>query len=142
MKSTELIAFAVPDDDLQIVGTASGLRSLIRGLEEKGGRLVLPCRPAQQAREHSVSAVEVISSEDFDAVIVADAAEQKRIIIEGPAEKLRILAANVRFLLSNQSPDASQHMHVEYFPDHFYLSERTVPLEIHLVASVRDLEKA
>jgi hypothetical protein len=40
----------------------------------------------------------------------------------GPPEALELFAQNIRFLAEDKSQFSGNHLHVEYYPDHFFLS--------------------
>ncbi|OHV64164.1 hypothetical protein BCD48_37565 [Pseudofrankia sp. BMG5.36] len=51
-------------------------------------------------------------------------------IISGPSSGLRILADNMRALA--ESDTSGHHLHIEYFPGHFYLDHESTPLVVEL----------
>ena len=48
------------------------------------------------------------------------------LIVEGDRPDLRVLSANLRDLA--MYGDVDEHLHVDYFPDHFYLGESSLPV--------------
>ena len=128
---TTLSATASPDDDLEIIGSVEGLRRLVLALESGAARTALECD--LRSGDHHVERIIIVVDEKLDGVTVADHSASREIEINGPRMKLQLLAQNVRFVLGNDSPDASDHMHVEFFPGHFYLSESSIPLQVQLI---------
>ena len=54
------------------------------------------------------------------------------LVLEGNQAGLRLLGENIRNLA--MLGEVGEHLHVEYFPDHFYIGELSLPLVFHLLA--------
>jgi len=54
--------------------------------------------------------------------------DHDRLYIKGTPEKIEILAENIASLASQKSSYSVEHLHIEYFPGHFYLTEGSEPL--------------
>jgi hypothetical protein len=54
----------------------------------------------------------------------------ERMVISGSLEYLSILAENIRHLAEHpiSSSAVPYHIHIEYYPDHFYLEKESTPL--------------
>jgi hypothetical protein len=53
--------------------------------------------------------------------------------ISGSREKLEILAGNIESFANDESRDSGNikdHIHIEYYPNHFYLKKESIPLVI------------
>jgi len=55
-----------------------------------------------------------------------------QIVIRGSIEKLKILAHNIQFAADDANSD---HQHIDYHPNHYYLDQRSVPLIITRLSS-------
>jgi hypothetical protein len=69
----------------------------------------------------------VVRSGEPGKVRLAPDSPAGALIISGDRSRLNILADNVE-ALSRTSSSAGDHLHVEYFPDHFYLAENSAPV--------------
>jgi hypothetical protein len=66
-------------------------------------------------------------------VVLSVSAEAREVLVEGEAEGLRVLGENLRALAAEA--DYGDHLHIEYFPEHFYLDESSVPAVVQLIPS-------
>lgn len=55
------------------------------------------------------------------------ATEDGDLLIAGESTGLEILAGNLKWFADGER-GTGDHMHVEYFPDHFYLAEDSIPM--------------
>ena len=60
--------------------------------------------------------------------------EEEKMVISGSQEYLSILADNLRFLVENSISFSLNsefyHIHIEYYPEHFYLEKESIPLVV------------
>lgn len=76
--------------------------------------------------ERALDRIEVVVSPEWLTITCLD--ERGELRISGTADRMAILAANVRDLASTGS--TGDHLHIEWFPEHFYLSEDSEALVI------------
>ena len=56
--------------------------------------------------------------------------DSDKVVINGSPHHLRLLAENIEAVADDGEVD--QHLHIEYYPDHFFLDERSEPLVVEL----------
>jgi hypothetical protein len=57
----------------------------------------------------------------------------QQLFISGAKDKLDLLSANIDWLVESQAANPSQkrdHLHIEFYPGHFFLSEAAMPVVI------------
>jgi len=64
--------------------------------------------------------------------------EGNTLVIRGSVDKLKILAENIEWFASSEksNPSGGDHLHIEHYPDHFYLAPSSIPM----VLVLRDIE--
>ena len=62
--------------------------------------------------------------------------EEERMVISGSQEYLSLLADDIRFLMENSTSSNSEfyHIHIEYYPEHFYLEQESIPLVVSCIS--------
>jgi hypothetical protein len=63
--------------------------------------------------------------------------ENSKLLIVGPSETIEILAVNM-LGLADVEPKPSYHMHIEYFPEHYYLAPSSHPLVITCISPTNE----
>ena len=76
--------------------------------------------------DHSLDRIEVVVGPERLTITSLD--DRRVLRFSGTADRLAILAANMRDLASTGS--AGDHLHIEWFPEHYYLSEDSEALVI------------
>lgn len=58
--------------------------------------------------------------------------EEEKMVISGSQECLFILADDIKFLVENSISSNSElyHIHIEYYPEHFYVEKESTPLVV------------
>jgi hypothetical protein len=116
---------------IEIEGTAEESRQLSEGIEgfTETSRSVLAGfgeRGERGLQRSNAVAIRV------NAGLVSIARADDEIVISGSKEKLSILAQNIRSLADSErsgSPNRiCDHVHLEYYPDHFFLAEGSLPV--------------
>jgi hypothetical protein len=115
---------------LDIGGSAESLLELSRAIRELVGSevysLPVPLSPPTPYIGYAKSLkLEAIQGN----VCVSRTGDE--IAICGSPEKLAILARNIGYLAEQQSSDdRGEHLHIEYYPGHFYLSAESLPMVV------------
>ena len=113
--------------ELELRADGPGLVALARRLVSPGaGHLRLDGVDDPWPYDHSLDRIEVVVSPEWLTITCLD--DRGVLRISGTADRLAILAANVRNLASTGS--TGDHLHIEWFPEHFYLSEDSEALVI------------
>jgi len=118
---------------IDIEGTEESLRELSCVLEGLSSDKVFPLsgnRPSQDPYPgHAKTLRLALSNEPVCIALAGD-----EISVCGAADKLRILAQNIRLLADQQKQESSGrtrlHSHIEYYPGHFFLKAESIPLVV------------
>jgi hypothetical protein len=123
--SAELIG--APESLIKLAETLSNdIPSVIYALANPVDLSLLPS-------ENFLTTLQIIQEESMVKITV----EQDSLIIKGKKEKLSTLAQNIRFHADlAKSTGENNHIHIEYFPDHFYLDPSSFPLIVTVEASI------
>jgi hypothetical protein len=121
-----LIGVYTRSGDLAIEGGPSALQSLARAVREAPSSLALS-HPAEKGPEPYDGFLDVVLV-TASAGKVAICRREKTLVITGDTESRALLAANIDSLASEALE--SNHLHVEYYTDHFYLSASTAALVV------------
>jgi hypothetical protein len=114
--------------EMELSGTSLELLELVKGLRSSRGtrRLGASGNPSPYSR--ALSSIESRRTSGKVAILLPSDGETLE--IQGGLEELELLASNIEDFAADG--DRSAHLHVEYFPGHDYLSERSEPLVIAL----------
>lgn len=120
----------VPGGELDLALDRETAARLVARLRAGTGRLPLEAGadPAPYQRFFREVTVAVAPGRKV-ALRMVDAGDT--LAITGDPVYLGVLAENVEGLAD--SGDVDTHVHVDYFPDHFYLEEGSAPATLHLV---------
>jgi hypothetical protein len=122
--------------ELDLTATAAELTRLADVVEAGGGSLSCtsepselsePSEPSEPSECDALTAVEVTGTTGSGVRIDVDTSREVLLISGGPAARA-ILAHNIRGMAEM---DDGGHLHLEYFPDHFYLAAGSLPLVIN-----------
>lgn len=117
--------------EVDVSGSAADLRDLANFLRSIGGGVLRADAPADPSPyEHSSSRVEVVVDDTSELLLTSLDEDRQALRLIGPNWALELLADNV----ADQASDPAGHLHVEWFPDHFYLA----PGSVSLVVSVNE----
>jgi hypothetical protein len=125
---------------IDLEGAAEDLRHLSRTIQEFVGSetffLVVPSVPSSPYEGYLKSLR--LEQHPGKVCISRDAGA---IVISGPPDKLLVLARNIEEAAEGQDPPNSgklrYHSHIEYYPEHFYLSEESEPLVVTKAKTTR-----
>jgi hypothetical protein len=115
-------------DALSLVGTPATLLSLAEALDrgcDTTLRLAEGVDPTPYLRTANVLRVVVEAACDVSVAVDGDV-----VTVRGAAPDLAILAENVKSL--GEHPGKGKHLHIEYFPDHFYLRADSHPMVVEV----------
>jgi hypothetical protein len=114
--------------EMELSGTPHELLELARELRltRAASRLDAGGDPSPYDRALS----SIYSARTMGKVVIRLSPGSDTLEIEGGSEELELLASNIEDF-ANEG-DRSIHLHIEYFPEHDYLSERSEPLVIAL----------
>jgi hypothetical protein len=119
-----IVAFSIQPRELELAGTADELRSLGGAIESGAGSFALQTNADVSPYDIALRHLK-IETNSREGVAISVDQENNQIIISGPIERLMILGQNV-----SNAASSGDHLHIEYFPDHFYLDRDSVPLVI------------
>ncbi|HEV7974235.1 Imm32 family immunity protein [Amycolatopsis sp.] len=108
-------------------GDAAEYAELVIVLERGHGSIALDRIADPKPYDTALSAIEVRESDD-EAVLISVDRERETLVARGPKPLLSVLAELVRDAAASGDPEG--HVHVEYFPGHFYLGEGSESLTI------------
>ena len=116
--------------ETEIAGSRSGLKELVDFLEAGTGKIATDI-PDEDASPYEMylTGIEVRLVPDRRVTLSVDPARGV-LDIAGSQAFLDVMASSIRGL--SQSGRSDQHLHVDYFPDHFYLEPSEASLVIYL----------
>ncbi|MDQ3985030.1 MAG: hypothetical protein M3280_00805 [Actinomycetota bacterium] len=116
---------------MDISGHAAALNSLARFIEEAEDGSTYLFGPSEHRRDWEPVGSIRIALDDRERLLVALEGNELQLI--GRLTHLRLLASDIRNLRP-QVPNSkfSNHMHIEYWPDHPYLDAESEPLVINI----------
>jgi hypothetical protein len=121
-------ASVVPFVEIQLAGSASAL-SEVAALITTGGEV--QCAPGSGNSPYLLRLDSLrVRFAPGERVRVHLSHGQRALEISGDASRLDILAANIREVVSGGQ--YVEHLHIEYFPDHYYLAADSSPLVVQL----------
>jgi hypothetical protein len=115
--------FAVSGDRIAL----NGLARILRGDASADAAEVL-LQPGSEAAPYEEFMSKLVVRHDSGRVSVTKKLDE--VLITGSPQHLRLLAENIEALADDAEGD--RHLHVEYYPDHFYLDQSSEPLVIEL----------
>jgi hypothetical protein len=124
----DLLARLGPDGSIELAGRPLELRalaSILRSQEETSLSLSQPNESPQPYSEW-LSSLAVRSEDQIRMLVVV---EGGALVLAGQLAALQILAENLSAFAENPSVMGG-HLHIEYFPDHFYLRPGSAPLTV------------
>ena len=119
-------------NELLVNGNKSDLKQLISGLESSKEREIIEIENKKEIKIESYegSIKKFIIQKNNDKVLISREGENAK--ISGKQELLKILANNIAFLWTNNSPHRSNHLHVEWYEEHFYLHPNSLSIIFEL----------
>ncbi|GGN06293.1 hypothetical protein GCM10011609_52240 [Lentzea pudingi] len=121
------ISYAAKTNECEIAGSTTCFERIADLIDSGTGRIAAAVHdPAPY--DAAPAKLTVRRTEGLVRVLVSD----DEVVIEGGAESLAVLADSLRGPVD--LVNGSYHVHIEYFPDHFYLAEDSHPLVVRWVA--------
>ena len=114
--------------ELELRGTAAELTHLAGLLISGSGSVDLDRVDDPSPYSRSLSRVDVVHA--AGPMVVTCAAGSDVLDIRGDVSQLNLLAANIQGFADEG--DSTNHLHIDYFPDHDYLGESSEPLVVGL----------
>lgn len=128
----EVTGYYEEGQNIVLQGSATALRNLGAVLVANEAatlvHLYVPQAKSAEPYDGFLSVLQVVESEGLVEVRQTGST----LTITGSKENLAILSESILFL-TNQSEQVSgipNHLHIEYFPDHYYLASSSLPLVI------------
>ncbi|MER5533551.1 Imm32 family immunity protein [Streptomyces mirabilis] len=109
--------------EVDLSASAEELTWLASAVARGEGLLSSTSSPGSDA----LAGVEVLKSSGPGVLIRRDA-ERQILVISGDAAGRAVLAENLRALATDED---GGHLHIDYFPGHFYLAEGSLPLVVN-----------
>ena len=127
---------------IALEGTEESLLELSDAIEKLSEVEILPLLDRQSSHDpypgHAKSLRLVLSEEPVCIGLCGD-----EISVRGAANKLKILAQNIRFVAEEKKQDSSgrirPHVHIEYYPDHSFLKAESIPLVVTKIENSRSI---
>ncbi|ONI91548.1 hypothetical protein ALI22I_07900 [Saccharothrix sp. ALI-22-I] len=127
---TELrVLYAPETDEIKVSGDRDALAELGHAIDAGTGRFVLDQSGDPAPYDLVLGAVE-IDTVPSGKVVVASDVDRSTLTISGERSALSLLARNVLGLAEDGT--VGEHAHIDYFPDHFYLSPDSAPAVLTL----------
>ena len=108
--------------EVELTGSAEELNRLAEAVAAGAGWLSSTASPGS----HALTGVEVKGTFGPRVLIRLDP-ERQILVISGDSASRAVLADNLRGMASAED---GGHLHVDYFPGHFYLAEGSLPLVV------------
>ena len=123
--------FALSDGSgVEIVGSTRDLQDLRKSIRTCESFCSIPLSVPAQFDDRGLRYLkELIIRVDADSLNVWE--QNQQLFIAGAKQKLEVLSENVDYLLgskANRPVPNRDHLHVEYYPGHFFLAEGALPL--------------
>ncbi|MFD9512981.1 Imm32 family immunity protein [Streptomyces mirabilis] len=109
--------------EVDLSASAEELSWLASAVARGEGLLSSTSSPGSDA----LAGVEVLKSSGPGVLIRRDA-ERQILVISGDSAGRAVLAENLRALATDED---GGHLHIDYFPGHFYLAEGSLPLVVN-----------
>ncbi len=120
-------ARAVETGELKLSAGRRELLALAGAAEAGSGYFSLAADADVAPYDVALSDLE-LESVDRPTVRVAVDGSGKRLLITGDASSLGVFAQNLRGLAG--TPNTVDHLHIEYYPEHFYLDSESLPIVV------------
>ncbi|WP_020670559.1 Imm32 family immunity protein [Amycolatopsis nigrescens] len=122
-----IVEFADTGRETLLAGKPDEYRRVADALQAGAGSFELNTDPAAVRQGSPLSRLD-IGTADSDGVVISVDTEDRRLVITGPRQLLSVLADIFRDSAGTGDPEG--HVHIEYFPEHFYLDPASMPLTI------------
>jgi hypothetical protein len=124
--------FAVCDTlSVEIEGTSQDLRELSQTIRDCSDRCQISLSTPAANDERGLRYLKRLTFAIGSGPLTISVSDQQ-LCVSGAKDKLDLLSQNVTWLAETQSvettPKIRDHIHVEFYPGHFFLSEDALPL--------------
>ncbi|MFI0351728.1 hypothetical protein [Actinomadura sp. 9N407] len=110
--------------EVDLKASAAELNRLADAVAEGEGEVLLSSTPSP--RSDALAGI-VVEGTAGPGVLVHLDSERRFLVISGDSAGREVLADNLRGMASAED---GGHLHIDYFPGHFYLAEGSVPLVV------------
>lgn len=121
------------NSSLEIEGNADALRKLSLKISGCDGTCQVTLPDFSEVNERGLGYANGLTI-SVGSGPVSIARLEKHILISGSKEKLQVLAQNFLWLADREKPETltkiRDHLHIDYYPGHFFLEEGALPLTI------------
>jgi hypothetical protein len=118
-----VIRYSSRTGEVAVVGTRVELESLASLISAGNGEAI--CSPEIPTGPYDRRLGSVMVHTEPGRSVVLNVVNGETLLIGGDSAKLGVLAKNIQEL--TRFGKANEHLHVEYFPGHFYLGPESVP---------------
>jgi hypothetical protein len=118
------------DSGIEIEGTSQELRNLARSIRECETLCHTPLSAPTLSDGRGLRSVKELVVRVDSNLLKISAADEK-LFVAGARDKLALFSANIDWLADSQergSPENRDHLHIEFYPGHFFLSEDALPI--------------
>ncbi len=115
---------------IEIEGTSQDLRDLARSIRECGSLCHTPLSAPTLSDDRGLRSVKELVVRVDSNLLKISAADEK-LFVAGARDKLALFSANIDWLADSQErgrPENRDHLHIEFYPGHFFLSEDALPI--------------
>lgn len=118
--------FALSDSSsIELEGTSGDLKDLSRRIKDCETTCTIPLSVPARFDDRGLHYLqELVVRVDSDSLSISEA--DQRLSIAGAKEKLDLFLTNIDWLVESQAN--RDHIHVEFYPGHFFLAEDALPL--------------
>ncbi|MEU8763562.1 hypothetical protein [Streptomyces sp. NPDC048659] len=114
-------------DEADLAASADELHRLADAVEAGEGRLGCTTSPGSEFAPNTLAEIEVRTSPG-PGVLIRLGPGRRTLVVSGDAAGREALADNLRAMAS---ADDGGHLHLDYFPGHFYLADGSIPLVVN-----------
>ncbi|EWM17836.1 hypothetical protein KUTG_08140 [Kutzneria sp. 744] len=125
-----MVRYAPTTGEIEVSGSRETLVQLADLLAAAPGRLAADETADPGTYGQCLAEIVVRSSADTKAVIGVNT-DTRTLVLDGSRAALKLLGDNVRALAVEGAP--GDNLHVEYFPEHFYLDESSLATVFALI---------
>jgi len=135
----EVIGRLAVEGEVELAGTVPGLQDFADILRSEKPAIIctltIPEDTSPKPYDSFLYEIQIRRTGDLLDIYAEDGA----LVLAGSAKSLDILASNVDFLRENAEipTQITHHIHVEYYPDHFFLVPSALPMVISIEESKR-----
>lgn len=117
--------------ELCLEGTSEDLRAFSSLLQKAPGSIALSVPSKMSGYDDHLLGISIRERTGSHVSLKYDSTSSS-LVVEGDPRYLAVLAANITALANNS---VQGHLHIEFFPGHFYLDEASDPVVVKKVSS-------